>query len=636
MGTALLLLGDFTGALDEYTFAADMDPDNADMHNNLGGINVRLQQLERALHCYDRALELNPDHPQAAKSRVTVARELGRGEEAIVEIEHRLAENPGSIETRLSMFHALVRMSREQEAVECITQGLVDFRSLTPVSPTAIKDNPEHIAQLNLRMALFQYFMSRHKLIKALAVINQCLALFDEPPPELALRRVGVLTELNQLSHAENQLGSLEERSDVQPELLSIAKAELLFKTGREREALTELETLDSKSVFSRRVLPLKGHILLSLGRMEECHDVLIDLSNYDVMAFAQLINTRKYVPDAKVLAKLRNIADNPLVPEAAKESVCYALAQALDKQKDYVQAFRYLDTANAIADRMVQYDPRTLSARVNATLAVFTPELFANCPKLPKSMPTPIFVVGMPRSGTTLTEQILGSHTRVAAAGELPSMTMISRAMSKQFKGIAPYPKGVWALDRNQLVQMARAYLRNIPDEFQKAEYIVDKMPHNFMLVGLIHMLFPHSPIIHVQRDPRDTALSNFQQNFSAKFGGLGYAFNLEKIALQINDYNRVMRHWRNLNIPMFEFRYEDLVNDQQAVSKQLLEYVGLDWDDGVMEFHQLKRSVRTASVAQVRQKIYTTSAQKWRRYESHLEPLTSHLDPTATRLWD
>jgi tetratricopeptide (TPR) repeat protein len=636
LGTAHLLLGDFVSALDNYTKAVELEPDNADMHNNLGGAYVRLQQLEKALESYEKALELRPDHPQAVNSRLTVAGELGKGETALDDLERKFSEDPESIELRLALFHALLRLRREVEAYELIKEGLVDFKTMEPIDPADLKDNKQYIDQINLRMALFDFFASRQRWVKALAVINQCLALFTEPPADMVLRRITVLAEIKEFDHAMNLLDGLAENEQVNPEFLTLSRADLYSKMGRENEALDMLDELTVSKGLAKRYLTLKGHLLLSLGRIEECHDVLLELSSRDIMAFVQLISTRNYQPDDKVLKRLKSLADNPLIAEGPRESVSFALSQVYDKQKDYDLAFHYLARANIISDRKVKYNPQLFTRKVQATIHAFTPEVIQKAPRLPKSSPIPIFVLGMPRSGTTLTESILGSHNKVQAAGELPNMSMITRAVHNQFKGVKPYPISIGQLNRDQLIQMAKAYLRHIPDECQGAEYIVDKMPHNFMHVGLISILFPNSPIVHVQRDPRDTALSNFQQNFGAKFGGMGYAFDLVKLARQINDYHKVMAHWRSLNIPMYEFRYEDLVADQVGITKELLEHAGLDWDEGVMEFHKLKRSVRTASVAQVRQKIYKTSARKWRRYEKHLQPLLEVLDPQTTALWD
>jgi hypothetical protein len=202
---------------------------------------------------------------------------------------------------------------------------------------------------------------------------------------------------------------------------------------------------------------------------------------------------------------------------------------------------------------------------------------------------------------------------------------------MPKVLKDKRPYPVCLDKLTPHLRTEAARFYLKGLQNYDTEHAYVVDKMPHNFMQLGLIALIFPKAKIIHVQRDPRDTAVSNFQQNFKAKHGGLGYAFDLEKTALQLNDYNRMMAHWREvLPIPMCEFRYEDLVSAQDEWSKKLLEFVGVEWDISVHDFHKTERAVRTASVSQVRQPIYQTSKQKWRKYEAYLQPLLDNLDST------
>lgn len=636
LATAQLLLGDFAGAERHYRLALDLDPDCADHHNNLGGALVRLQRLEAALACYEEALTLNPHHPQAAQSRLTVAAELGRGDAALDDLQAAFDAAPERTELRLALFHALVRLRREPEAVELIKDGLVDFKTLAPIAREALANDPERIAQLNLRLALADLFGSRQRWVKALAVLNQCLTLFTEPKPvDLILRRVAVLGELREFAHAEQALAELADREDVLPPLLTITRADLLAKRGREQAALALLESLDPTQGLARRALSLRAHLELLLGRMDACHRSLLQLAETDVMAFAQMVNTRNYTPDDAVLAKLTALADNPLTPEGARETLGFALADVCHARKDYPRAFQYLAAANRISDAKVNYDPNGFSRRMEALRKAFTPALMTRWARLPPSEPGPIFVLGMPRSGTTLTESILGSHGHVCAAGELPSLGMITRALHGQFRGVAPYPRGLAQLSRAQLMQMARAYLREIPEGCKDARHIVDKMPHNFTHVGLIHLLFPDSPIVHVMRDPRDTALSNFQQNFGAKFGGMGYAFDLDKLARQINDYHRIMQHWRDLGVPMFEFWYEDLVADQLGVSERLLAYCGLDWDAGVMEFHKLERSVRTASVAQVRKRIYDSSRQKWRHYADELAPLLAAFDDDQVRFY-
>jgi hypothetical protein len=348
-------------------------------------------------------------------------------------------------------------------------------------------------------------------------------------------------------------------------------------------------------------------------------------------MALAQMVNARRLPEDPKALEKMRQLADNPLMAEQARISMGFALADLYDKKKDPDQAWPYLDLANRLTDKQLGYKPEGFAKKVDLHKQVFTKEFFVGQESIGDSWPTPVFVVGMPRSGTTLTEQILASHKNIFGAGELDLMGRLNQLMPKVLKDKRPCPLCLDKFTPHLRTEAARFYLKGLQQYDTEHDYVVDKMPHNFMQLGLISLIFPKARIIHVQRDPRDTAVSNFQQNFKAKHGGMGYAFNLEKTALQINDYLRMMAHWREvLPIPMFEFRYEDLVSDQDDWSRKLLEFVGVEWEDSVHDFHKTERAVRTASVSQVRQPIYQTSKQKWRKYEAYLQPLLENLDPT------
>jgi len=242
-----------------------------------------------------------------------------------------------------------------------------------------------------------------------------------------------------------------------------------------------------------------------------------------------------------------------------------------------------------------------------------------------------------MPRSGTTLTEQILCSHPDIFGAGELGLLPQLTRLMPRALKKRRAYPRCAKYLTVHLREEAARFYLHGLEDYDDQHQFVVDKLPHNFMNLGLINQILPKAKIIHIQRDPRDTALSNYQQNFKAKHGGLGYAFNLEKIAHELNDYHRMMAHWRKvLTMPIFELTYEEMVADQERTTRELLDFVGVNWDENVLNFHKTERAVRTASVAQVRQGIYKTSSQKWRRYADHLGPLLENLNPELTEPYD
>jgi hypothetical protein len=314
-----------------------------------------------------------------------------------------------------------------------------------------------------------------------------------------------------------------------------------------------------------------------------------------------------------------------------------FALAEIYDKKKEFDRAFHYLELANRLTDKGLHYSVEGFSKQVDALKTVFSKNFIQSAPNIRNSDRTPIFIVGMPRSGTTLTEQILCSHPDIFGAGELDLMSRLTRLMPKVLKTREPYPNCMSQMTPHLREEAARFYLNGIFQLDETHPFVVDKMPHNFMHVGLIGMIFPTAKIIHIQRDPRDTALSNFQQNFKAKHGGLGYSFNLEKMAAQFNDYHRMMNHWREvMGDRMIEITYEELVADQEGMTRELLSYVGVAWDDSVKDFHKTERAVRTASVSQVRQPIYQTSKQKWRNYETHLKPFLQDLKPEVTAKWD
>lgn len=235
-----------------------------------------------------------------------------------------------------------------------------------------------------------------------------------------------------------------------------------------------------------------------------------------------------------------------------------------------------------------------------------------------------------MPRSGTSLTEQIFTAHSQVFGAGELDLLPVLGRLMPRAIKSKRPFPGIMLEMTPKLREEAARYYLYGLKQYDEERPYVVGKMSHNFMNLGLIASILPRAKIIHVRRDARDVGLSNYQQNFKARHGGMGYAFDLEHIARQLNDYHRMMQHWRKvLPARIFEFDYEELVENQQAVTAELFAFVGIEMEEDAQPFYEVERAVRTASVSQARRPMYTSSRQKWRRYEAHLAPLIDNLNP-------
>jgi tetratricopeptide (TPR) repeat protein len=312
-------------------------------------------------------------------------------------------------------------------------------------------------------------------------------------------------------------------------------------------------------------------------------------------------------------------------VPSSTDETIMlFAIGNMREGLADYDGAFEAYARANEIDCRKFPFERAPIIKRVDDTKGGFTSEAFDALTVAGSDDATPIFIVGMPRSGTTLVEQIIASHPQIHAGGEVARLQYIAQSLMAESDGDVCYPRDVAAMDPNALSNLGSDYLSFLKHGAPEgATRVTDKQLFNFLNIGLIAMLFPKAQIIHCRRDPMDTCLSCFVQHFT-EIGGLDFARDLEDLGFFYRQYAQVMDHWRQvLPRPMMEVDYEELVDNQEAVSRRMIAHIGLDWDSTCLEFHKTDRDVRTASVWQVRQPIYASSKARWKRYEKHLKPL-------------
>jgi len=302
---------------------------------------------------------------------------------------------------------------------------------------------------------------------------------------------------------------------------------------------------------------------------------------------------------------------------DAERLHLYFALHKALEDQGRYAEGFAYLLQANAIQRRRTPYDEADALGLIERVRAAFGPAHLAELAGSGERSSKPIFIVGMPRSGTTLVEQLLAAHPDVAAGGELSTLGEVVMAETGQRSD---------ALDRTRLRQIGRRYLELLSPIAPDAKRITDKMPGNFVLIGMIHLALPDAQIIHVRRDPVDTCLSCFSKLFTR---GQPFANDLGELGRYYRSYRALMADWRRLlpNGAILEVDYEDLVSDFQPQAARILDHCGLDWSPNCLAFDKADRPVRTASAAQVRQPIYTTSVGRGRRYGDLLTPLVEAL---------
>lgn len=349
-------------------------------------------------------------------------------------------------------------------------------------------------------------------------------------------------------------------------------------------------------------------------------HALKLDPSHPE--ALANILGLSRYV-DVSAEVEMANQA---LKTSDARDKalIGYGLGKALEQQKLYDEAFAAYAVANAARVEMTEeFGPEAFEKRMDSVIELFSPAFFEERRGWGNPSDRPVFIVGLPRSGTTLTEQIIGSHPDCFGAGELYTLTDLATATPDRLGKPDPaWPYCAPELNQTQISELAQEYLdQSSLKAPQNALRVVDKQPLNFWHLGLVAIACPNAKIIHCTRDIRDCGFSIFSQNFGLE---QHWSTDLEGIAHYWRGYKRLMAHWQSVtNLEIMEVSYEETVADLEGQARHLLEFLDLSWDERVLAFHENERAVQTPSRWQVRQPLYQSSKAKWRRYEKHLGPL-------------
>ncbi len=340
-----------------------------------------------------------------------------------------------------------------------------------------------------------------------------------------------------------------------------------------------------------------------------------------------QLGSITKFDANTADLEELEKMAGDDGLDESQRADIYFTLAKAHDDLKQYASAFAFLQSANQIVRKEIDYKSNANTMFVDRIVKIYDSAFFESHQGYGIDSKVPIFILGMPRSGTTLVEQIISSHPQVYGAGELMKLHDLTTNLKKRFGTEAPYPENMPELTPEQTKQVAQDYVDFLLKFDHDAPHVTDKMPFNFRMLGLIATLFPNAKVVHCRRHPYDIILSCYFARFKEQ---LAFSYNLLEAGRYVRDYERMMDHWRRvLPIPVYEARYDLLVSDQEAESRKLIEFCDLEWDEACLRFHENKRPVLTASNWQVRQPMYKSSVERWRNYTSELAPLRTVLGP-------
>jgi tetratricopeptide (TPR) repeat protein len=576
LGNALRLRGDLDGAVAHFRRAAEMGPYLAEAHSNLGQLLLERHQPHEALTHLEAAVRLRPDLAEVHNNLGNALRELGRTAAARQAYAQALHLNPGLAMTCNNMGQAL----QEENALE---DARLWYEKALQFEPDSARFHC-NLAGLLAEQEKYDEATARYRLALGL-------------DPTYAGAHCGLGGVRHEQGHLEEAQAHYREALHCKAELPAAHAA-----LGRVREEL--------------------GDFALA----ENCLRTALRHDPRQVGAHAQLATLLRDKLPEEDLAALRNLLADPDLPAARRSALQFGLAQVLDARGDYAEAAELLRQANALAlgvarQRCLGYDPALHARFVSAMMATCTPAFFELVRGFGLPSDRPIFIIGLPRSGTTLTEQILASHSQVFGAGEL-------RLARADFETLAPQAEdalgALAGLDQATARRIGEQHLERLKELNADVPRVADKMPDNYLYLGLLAALFPRAKFIHCRRDLRDVAVSCWMTNFRQ----IRWANDPDHIAARFHEYARIMEHWRRvLPVSVYEIDYEETVADLEGVARRLVAWCGLDWEPACLKFHEGNRPVRTASVTQVRQPIYRRSVARWKNYERSLGPLLAQV---------
>ena len=592
--------------------AVKADKRSADAQHHLAIALTGLRRLDDSIAHYRKALELRPRDAVAHNNIGYSLQKLGRHDEAARHFQKAVSINPNYPEAHNNLGNALQALDRTDDAIRHYRQAL-----------TLRANYAEAFSNLASALAV----QNRH--VEAIENCKKALAL----APANAEAHMNLANSLGAMERPQEALAHYQKAAEIDP-----ANAEayartafMLFHLGCIGEAIAQCEkalTIDPEHVDALRNL---GVALRALGRVDEAigqfeKAIAAAPRNAAGLYYVLASSKRMSVSDPH-FAAMQHLAGKMKSSSAEDQiGLHFALGKAFADVGDHQQSFQHLRKGNALKrQEFIEHDEARLLARFARIEAAFSAKLLNDKKSRGNPSSVPVFIIGMPRSGTSLVEQILASHPDVFGAGERYELGDLAQAIAGP--GGTEFPEAVAGMPDDALHALGTSYLRAIEPLAPEAKRITDKMPGNFFHAGLIHLALPNARIIHTRRDPRDTAMSCFSTLFAM---GHPHTYDLAELGRYIRAYEKLMAHWRRV-LPkdaMLEVQYETLVGTLETEARRIVSYCGLEWDDACLSFHQTKRPVRTASVIQVRQPIYKSSVGRWQPHEKELQPLLRALE--------
>lgn len=610
LGAILLKLQKIDEAEEYLLRTIDAAPTFAKPHEDLGMLYLSLNQAERASEFFEKSINLDPTQASAffglanallktgktkeAKSAHRKFLELSPGAEALAEASRQIkegqAKRAGEIcdevlkqdPENVEALRLLARIATDDQQ-HVIAEGLL--RKIVQMSPT----------QSTPCMDLGRFLIERGRIPEAVDIFEKAVEL----DPSNANTHLLLADALAILGHSADALASYEK-------CLAIAPEEPSALLGR------------------GHLLRIRGHRHEAIDSYKRCVELRPDFGG----AYWSLASLKGFeFPDKQLAEMQTRIESGELDPES-EISFRFALARAFEVKGDFNEAWQQYETGNEQMRSRVKYDPVKTEAEHDRLINVFSADFLDRMCSDEAVGPCPIFVLGVPRSGSTLIEQILASHSMVEGAGELPHIIMISAALGKNRSDNLVYPDVLIEMSEEQLASIGKSYIYHTgAHRLEETPNFTDKMPANYSHAGFIYLTLPNAKIIDARRDPIDTCVGNYRQLFAQ---GKNQSYDLQELGEYYLQYRRMMDHWDEV-LPgrILRVQYEDVVGNLEQQVRRILDYCELPWEDACLKYFESDRAVNTASSEQVREPIYKDAIGYWKNYESHLDELLEVLAP-------
>lgn len=609
---------------------------------------TRLGRLDEAAVQIEAALGIFPRFERAheAKGDLLVAR--GELADAVESLEEALRLDPSRQRTRLKLGRLFLRM------------GYVDkARRLRGEFLKGGADNPEIVRATNLEKEgkfaeaeqIYRRILTRHpdnvtamRLWARLGIRQKryeeaeiLLARAVEVAPDFSQAWADLVTvqyeqqKLDEAAESARRLIKLDPRLPNGYLLLASARA----SAGLHDEALNAFD--DALAIAPQHVGALcgKGNVCRTVGDQAGAIAAFrrsIEANPLHAEAYWNLANLKTFSFDDAELDDMLHLLGDERIPPEGQVQLNNALGLGFEARGDYDRAFQYIDRGNSLRREQEFYDRVENEETVDMSIDVFDEAFLHANARRGDPDPAPIFIVGLPRSGSTLIEQILSSHSMVDGTHELRDLGMVVKTDPRLGRFNPRYPKSLVDIDPEAFRHLGAEYIRRTRRYRGDRPFFTDKNPNNYVHVGLLHLILPNAKIIDARRHPLDSCLGSYKQLFAQ---GQPFSYDLAELGEYYLEYDRLMRHWHDV-LPgnVLDVHYELVVADLEGQVARILDYCGLPWEDACMRFHETRRAVKSASSEQVRQPLYSTSVNTWRHYERHLGPLIEILEPVLAEL--